>query len=71
MLLVVEYVGYVGRAISSEQSPHWTLGPYVVQAVLLLVAPALFAATIYIELGRIILLVDGVGLEPIVSPRRC
>lgn len=29
------------------------------QTLLLLVAPALFAATIYMELGRIILLVDG------------
>jgi hypothetical protein len=30
-----------------------------VQSLLLLVAPALFAATIYMTLGRIILLVDG------------
>ena len=55
----VEYNGYIGRAVSSRQNPDWTLGPYIVQAVLLLVAPALFAATIYMELGRIILLVDG------------
>ncbi|KAL6363793.1 hypothetical protein LRP88_03217 [Fusarium phalaenopsidis] len=31
------------------------------QATLLLVAPALFAATIYMELGRIIAMVDGEG----------
>ncbi len=55
----VEYNGYIGRAVSSQQTPDWTLGPFVVQAVLLLVAPALFAATIYMELGRIIILVDG------------
>ena len=55
----VEYNGYIGRAVSSRQTPDWTLGPYIVQAVLLLVAPALFAATIYMELGRIIVLVDG------------
>ena len=55
----VEYIGYIGRAVSSRQTPDWTLGPYIVQAVLLLVAPALFAATIYMELGRIIILVDG------------
>ena len=55
----VEYNGYIGRAVSSRQTPDWTLGPYIVQAVLLLVAPALFAATIYMELGRIIILVDG------------
>ncbi|PVH70445.1 RTA1 domain protein [Cadophora sp. DSE1049] len=54
-----EWIGYVGRAISSQQSPNWTLGPYLIQTLLLLVAPALFAASIYMALGRIILLVDG------------
>ena len=56
---LVEWIGYVGRAISSEQSPAWTLGPYLVQTLLLLVAPALFAASIYMELSRIIILADG------------
>ncbi len=37
------------------------MGPYIIQTLLLLVAPALFAASIYMELGRIILLVDGEG----------
>ncbi|KDN70407.1 putative RTM1 [Colletotrichum sublineola] len=37
----------------------WTLGPYIVQNVLLLVAPALMAASIYMILGRIIELTDG------------
>lgn len=45
--------------MSASQSPNWTLGPYVMQSTLLLVAPALFAASIYMELGRIILLVKG------------
>jgi hypothetical protein len=35
------------------------LPPYIIQALLILVAPALFAATIYMELGRIVTLVDG------------
>ncbi|PYI05695.1 RTA1 like protein [Aspergillus sclerotiicarbonarius CBS 121057] len=52
-----EAVGYIGRAMSATQSPDWTLGPYIMQSTLLLVAPALFAASIYMELGRIILLV--------------
>jgi len=52
-----EMIGYIGRAISSQN--QWTLGPYIIQAVLILVAPALFAASIYMTLGRIILLVDG------------
>ncbi|KAH7330413.1 RTA-like protein [Rhexocercosporidium sp. MPI-PUGE-AT-0058] len=54
-----ESIGYIGRAISHTQSPDWTLGPYLIQTLLLLVAPALFAASIYMELGRIVLLVDG------------
>jgi len=43
--------------MSAHQSPNWTLGPYVMQSTLLLIAPALFAASIYMELGRIIILV--------------
>jgi hypothetical protein len=56
---LVEWIGYVGRALSSQQSPDWTLGPYLVQTLLLLVAPALFAASIYMELSRVIILADG------------
>ncbi|KAJ5413449.1 RTA-like protein [Penicillium sp. CMV-2018d] len=54
-----EVVGYIGRAMSSKQSPDWTIGPYVMQSTLLLIAPALFAASIYMELGRIIIMVKG------------
>ncbi|KAJ5927531.1 hypothetical protein N7516_009304 [Penicillium verrucosum] len=54
-----ELVGYIGRAMSSKQSPDWTTGPYIMQSTLLLVAPALFAASIYMELGRIIVMVKG------------
>lgn len=50
-------LGYIGRVISTDDI--WALGPFIMQALLLLVAPALFAASIYIILGRIILLVDG------------
>jgi hypothetical protein len=56
---IFELVGYVGRAISASQSPNWALGPFIIQSVLLLVAPALFAASIYMELGRIVQMVDG------------
>ena len=44
----------MARAVACNQTPNWTLGPYIVQAVLTLVAPALFAARIYMELGRMI-----------------
>ena len=55
----VEIMGYAGRIASSQETPDWTLGPYIVQSLTLLIAPALFAASIYMTLGRIILLVDG------------
>ncbi|CAI7595884.1 unnamed protein product [Penicillium glandicola] len=54
-----ELVGYIGRALSSKQSPDWSVGPYVMQSTLLLVAPALFAASIYMALGRIIVMAKG------------
>ncbi|KLO81410.1 Uncharacterized protein LW93_8119 [Fusarium fujikuroi] len=57
---VAEIAGYVGRAINSTEDPGcWTLGPYVVQSVLLLIAPALMAASIYMILSRVILLTHG------------
>ncbi|KAG2419785.1 hypothetical protein HFD88_004581 [Aspergillus terreus] len=58
-----EFVGYIGRAMSSAQAPDFTLGPYIMQSTLLLVAPALYAASIYMELGRIIYLVKGEKLS--------
>ncbi|KAH7205234.1 RTA1 protein [Fusarium oxysporum] len=54
-----ECIGYIGRAISHTETPDWTLGPYLIQTLLLLVAPALFAASIYMELSRIIIAADG------------
>ncbi len=49
---IVELTAYIFRSIS-HSSPQ-SLGPFIVQSVLALVAPALFAATIYMALGRII-----------------
>lgn len=57
--LAVQVIGYVARAKSGQESPNWTLGPYIIQAIFLLVAPALYAASIYMELGRIIIMVEG------------
>jgi hypothetical protein len=53
----VETVGYVNRIMSHNNI--WSLNPFIVQSLFILVAPALLAASIYIILGRIILLVDG------------
>lgn len=52
-----ETVGYIGR-ISSSNDPH-ARTPFILQTLLILLAPALFAASIYMVLGRIILLTDG------------
>lgn len=54
---IVEMIGFIGRFISHDDV--WALGPFIMQSLLILLAPALFAASIYIILGRIILLVDG------------
>lgn len=59
----MESIGYIGRAIGSQETPNWTVGAYVIQSILILVAPALFAASIYMELGRIIRLTDGESLS--------
>jgi RTA1 like protein len=59
-LKVGEVIGYIARTINaSEPYRHWSLTPFIVQSVLPLVAPALFAASIYMELGRIVELVKG------------
>ncbi|KAI4119305.1 MAG: hypothetical protein LQ345_000774 [Seirophora villosa] len=49
---IFELIGYAGRAIG-HSSPG-SLPGYIMQSLLILVAPALFAATIYMTLGRII-----------------
>ncbi|KAF7716855.1 RTA-like protein [Penicillium ucsense] len=57
-----EWVGYIGRILSSTESPDWTMGPYILQTLLLLLAPALFAASIYMMLGRITVLLEAESL---------
>ncbi|KAJ3529679.1 hypothetical protein NM208_g9647 [Fusarium decemcellulare] len=55
-----ETIGYASRIISATEDPGcWTLGPYVTQNILILIAPPFFAASIYMILGRIILLTEG------------
>lgn len=45
-------MGYVGRALGHSDKQSTT--DYIIQSILILVAPALFAATIYMTLGRLI-----------------
>ena len=66
---LVEWIGYIGRGISCQQTPDWTLGPYIVSTILVLVAPALFAASIYMLLGRIIVVTRAEKLS-IIRPSR-
>ncbi|KAL2280203.1 hypothetical protein FJTKL_12670 [Diaporthe vaccinii] len=55
-----EWIGYIARSVNAtEKLGCWGLGPCVAQNVLILIAPAFMAASIYMILGRIILLTDG------------
>ncbi|KAK7428076.1 hypothetical protein QQZ08_005508 [Neonectria magnoliae] len=53
-----EIGGYAARAVNASETPHWSKGPFIVQTPLLLLAPTLFAASIYMVLGRIIGMVE-------------
>ena len=56
---LVEIIGYVGRAISAKETPQeWSLPPYVLQALLLLLGPTMLAASIYMILSRLIGLLE-------------
>lgn len=48
----VEFIGYIGRSIGHSHPE--ILVPYIVQSLFILLAPALFAASIYMTLGRVI-----------------
>ncbi|CAI7633026.1 unnamed protein product [Penicillium bialowiezense] len=54
--LLLECAGYFARVFSHFDTQ--ALGPYIVQTMLILVAPPLFAASIYMTLGRIIVKLD-------------
>jgi hypothetical protein len=57
VLHVVEFVGYAARASAYNKTGR--LMPYVVQNTFILLAPVLFAASIYMSLKKIILSVKG------------
>ena len=56
---VCETIGYIGRALNSHQAPNYGLAPYILQSLLILIAPALLSASIYMVLGHIITVVRG------------
>ncbi|KAH7353387.1 RTA1 like protein-domain-containing protein [Plectosphaerella cucumerina] len=56
---LLEVGGYVGRAISAtEETNQWTLLPFILQNLLLLLGPPFYAVSIYMVLGRLIALLE-------------
>ena len=49
---LVEIIGYIGRAIAHSNTT--TMGLYILENIFILLAPTLFAASIYMTLGRVI-----------------
>ena len=50
---------YFQRAIAANEAPDFTVPVYSIHTIFVLVAPSVFAASIYMCLGRIILITDG------------
>lgn len=56
---LVETVGFAARAVNAHQTPNWTLVIFVIQSMGILLAPALLAASIYMEFGLLVDLTEG------------
>lgn len=67
--VIFEVVGYGARALNANQTPDWTLVPFILESLLLLLGPALYAASIYMVIGRIIRLLDAEHLSFIRTKR--
>jgi hypothetical protein len=50
----LETIGYGARAVNAYQAPNYSTMPYALQSLFVLIPPSLFAASIYMILGRII-----------------
>ncbi|EEA26719.1 hypothetical protein TMatcc_004996 [Talaromyces marneffei ATCC 18224] len=59
--LLFECAGYIARIFSHFNTTP--LGPYIVQTMLILIAPPLFAASIYMTLGRVMVTLDSQQLS--------
>ena len=62
---LLETAGYASRIASSGEAPDFKLPAYIVQSLCILVAPAFIAATIYMVLSRIVLVVNGRSKLPL------
>ncbi|KAB2573507.1 Protein RTA1 [Lasiodiplodia theobromae] len=66
---MLEFIGYACRTASASQPfNNYTLYPFAIQNSYILLAPTLFAASIYMTLGRVIFLTGGEARSPV--PRR-
>lgn len=66
---IVEAAGYAMRSLSASESfGCWSLAPFIIHSILVLVAPAVIAASIYMLLEEIIRLSNGDSYS-IMSPR--
>ncbi|OHE91348.1 hypothetical protein CORC01_13377 [Colletotrichum orchidophilum] len=48
----VKIIGFAARAINAIETPDWTRGTYIIQALLLLLGPPFYVASIYMVFGR-------------------
>lgn len=62
-----EWIGYIGRILSHYNMD--SMGIFIMQTLLLLLPPSLFAASIYMVLGRLILYTNGESMAPIRATR--
>lgn len=62
----VEAIGYIGFALAHDKTDQ--LLPFIIQSVFILVAPALFAATVYMILGRLIVRVPSGASCSLIRP---
>jgi hypothetical protein len=65
-LHTVEVVGYIARAVAYNSTG--SMGPFIVQAVFLLLPPVLFAATLYMVYARVVRSVRGERFS-MIAPR--
>ena len=66
---LMEAIGYATRAVNAQQAPNYSTMPYALQSLFILLAPSLFAASIYMILERIIRLTYG-DSRSIIRPSR-
>ncbi|OMP86694.1 Protein RTM1 [Diplodia seriata] len=67
---ILEFIGYACRSASASQPFNdYTIFPYAIQNTYLLLAPTLFAASVYMTLGRVVLLTGGEGRSPVARAR--